>query len=46
VPARPSGKSRISVDETYGGEEGKMKGGERREVEPGCTALARNFVFC
>jgi hypothetical protein len=25
VPARPSGKGRISVDKTFGGGEGKMK---------------------
>jgi hypothetical protein len=38
----PSGKGRISVVETLGGGEGKMKGG-RREVEPGLTALAGDF---
>jgi hypothetical protein len=33
------------VDETFGGGEGKMKGGARREVESGLTAFARDFEF-
>jgi hypothetical protein len=43
VPARPSGKGRIRVDETFGGKEGKMKSGARTEVELGLTASVRNF---
>jgi hypothetical protein len=35
VPARPSGKGRISVDEAFGGGEGTMKNGARAEVELG-----------
>jgi hypothetical protein len=46
VPARPSGKGRISVDETFGGGQGKMKSGARREFEAGHTAFVRNFEFC
>jgi hypothetical protein len=34
MPACPSGKGRISVVETSGGGERKMKGGARREDEP------------
>jgi hypothetical protein len=45
VPACPSDKVRISVEETFGGGEGKMKSGARREVESGLTAFARNFEF-
>jgi hypothetical protein len=43
VPARLSGKVKIIVDETFGGGEGKMKSGARREVELGLTAFARYF---
>jgi hypothetical protein len=32
VPARPSGKGRLSVDKTFGSGEGKMNSGARREV--------------
>jgi hypothetical protein len=39
----PSGKGRRSVVERFGGGEGKMKGGERREVEPGLTAFTLDF---
>jgi hypothetical protein len=45
VPARPSGKGGISVDETFVGGEGKMKIGTRREVKPGRTAFAHDFEF-
>jgi hypothetical protein len=43
VPARPSGKCRISAVETFGGGEGKIKSGARRDVELGLTASVRNF---
>jgi hypothetical protein len=33
------------VVEIFGGAEGKMKGGARREVESGLTAFARDFEF-
>jgi hypothetical protein len=45
VPARPSSKGRVSLFETFGGGEGKMKSGARREVELGLTAFARDFEF-
>jgi hypothetical protein len=31
VLARPSGKGRLSVEEIFGGGEGKMKSGARKE---------------
>jgi hypothetical protein len=46
VPARPSGKGRVSVDERFGGAEGKMKSGASWVVEPALTAFARGFEFC
>jgi hypothetical protein len=46
VPARPSGRGRVSVDKTFGNGEGKMKSGTRREVEPGLAALVRDVEFC
>jgi hypothetical protein len=36
----------INVVETFGGGEGKMNGGMRREVDPGLTAFEGNFGFC
>jgi hypothetical protein len=46
VPACPSGKGRISVDEKFGGGEDKMKSGVRREVDPGLSAFEYNFECC
>jgi hypothetical protein len=45
VPARPSGKGRVSVGKTFGSEKGRMKIGARREVEQGLTAFMHNFEF-
>jgi hypothetical protein len=46
VPARPSGKGKISVVETFGGGEGRMKSGARRGVQSDLTAVAPHFEFC
>jgi hypothetical protein len=43
VPTRPSGKVRITVVEIFGGGKSQMKNGARREVQPGRTAVLRNF---
>jgi hypothetical protein len=46
VSARPSAKGRVSVIKIFGGGEGKVKSGARREVELSLTAFVRSFEFC
>jgi hypothetical protein len=46
VPARPSGKGRFSVDNTFGSGECEMKSGARTQVELDLTAYVHNFEFC
>jgi hypothetical protein len=46
VPARPSGKGKLSKGKTYGSGKGKMKSVTKTEVELGLTAFVHNFEFC